>query len=73
MKSFDNGIEVLIIKYSLGTAFVVIFVVFGFKMAFLLGAVAKMKLAGYVAVLKGGKLGWLYKILMKMAQQGAVK
>lgn len=73
MKSFDNGIEVLVIKYSLGTAFVVITLVFGFKIVFLLCAVAKAKLALTLASLKGGKLTWLYKLLMKLAQQGAVK
>lgn len=43
---FGGSIESIIIKYTLGACFVVLFVSFGVKMVMLLGTVAKLKLLG---------------------------
>lgn len=52
--------EALILKYTLGTCFVVITLVFGIKIILLLTTVAKIKLAATVASLQGTPFQALY-------------
>lgn len=69
MKLFDSSLEALIIKYTLGTSFIVIILVFGLKIVILLSSVAKIKIAATLAAIEAGKMGWLIKLL-KLAAGG---
>jgi hypothetical protein len=55
MKSFDNGLETLVIKYTLGAAFLGVTLLFVGKLGALLFTVAKIKLVALKAWLLSGE------------------
>lgn len=60
--------EALIIKYTLGTCFVAVTLVFGIKILILLATVAKLKL---LALFEGQEL--LMKFVELLSERGGVK
>lgn len=73
MRFFDNSLEALIIKYTLGTMFVTVTIVFGVKILILLSTVAKLKLAGLLASLEGTAWEFLFDGAKVIWERGSVK
>lgn len=73
MRFFDNTLEALIIKYTLGTMFITVTLVFGIKILILLSTVAKLKLIGILTSLKDTPWEFIFDGAKTIWERGSVK